>query len=108
MTITNLSSVGAVAQAAPKLAELKKATQQFESMFIKDMLKSMRKGFKETHFGEVPGREMYRDMLDDEMASKAAETGGVGIGQYLFDSTKNEILRQVTATQNSAPKRENR
>lgn len=99
MTIPNLSSMGVAIEAAPQLAELKKASEQFESMFIKDMLKTMRKSFKETHIGEVPGREMFRDMLDDTMATKASESGGVGIAQYLYDSTKNQVLRQVSANQ---------
>ena len=87
-------------QAAPKLAELKQATEQFESMFIKDLFKTMRQGHKETLFGKSPGKDNYQDMLDDKIATKTAEGTGVGIAHYLFNATKNNVLLQISSQNN--------
>ncbi len=93
-------SIGIGTQAAPKLAELKQATEQFESMFIKDLLKTMRQGQKDTLFGKTPGKDNYQDMLDDKIATKTSEGTGVGIAHYLYNATKNSVLLQISSKNN--------
>ena len=72
-------------------AALKKACLDFESYFMQIMFREMRK----TSFaGEngVPraGRSeaVFRDMLDEEYAKSAAETGGIGLAEMMYKNMK--------------------
>lgn len=72
-------------------AKLRKACQDFEAIFIKQMLTSMkntidRSGLSDGGFAE----EIYDDMLYDEYANKMAKTAGFGISDMLY--------RQLTST----------
>ncbi len=98
MIVNGLSQIRTAVENQAELQKLQKATQQFEAMFLKDLLKSMRKGVKETQFASVPGKEMFRDMLDETVATKASESGGVGIADYLFEAMKNQVIRSTVNT----------
>jgi flagellar protein FlgJ len=66
-----------------------KAAQQFESLLIHNMLKSMR---RTTMAEDTPNeRAMYDDMLDDHLATVMSEAGGFGVAEA--------IARQLRASQ---------
>ena len=70
----------------PKLLKLKKACQDFEAIFVKQMLKSMKGTVEKT--GLLDGgfaEEIYDDMLYDEYAKKMVKTAGFGIADTLYD-----------------------
>jgi len=65
-------------------AAAKKVAQEFETMFVGMMLKSMRETVgkdKLTNGGH--GEEVYRSMLDQEYAKSLTEHGGVGLTAML-------------------------
>ena len=71
--------------------KLRDATIDFETLFIKQMLNSMRKTVSKS--GLLDGgqaQEIFEDMLYDEYASKMAKTAGLGISDMMFQqlSTK--------------------
>ncbi len=64
-----------------ELGKLKKACSEFESIFMHQMLKEMRKTVNKTgmiHGGQA--EEIFADMLDQERA----KTMSIGIGDTLF------------------------
>lgn len=64
--------------------ELRKACEQFEAIFAKRLLGEMRKGVQETHFGDTPGAEIYRDMMDQAIADAMSKRGALGIADTLY------------------------
>jgi flagellar protein FlgJ len=65
--------------------ELRKACAEFESVFINQLLKTMRKGIPEG--GLLDGgyrEEMYTSLLDEQVARKIAHGQGIGLGEQLY------------------------
>lgn len=68
-----------------KSSRLYKVSQEFEAIFIKQMLNVMRKSVNKT--GLMDGgmaEEIFEDMLYDEYAQKMAETGSFGIANMIY------------------------
>jgi len=75
---------------------LREAAQQFESLFVSQLMKSMRATVPKSQlFGSGSGESMFREMLDQEFAGRVAESGGIGIGEMLY--------RQLSSNQKQAP-----
>ena len=75
---------------------LKKACQDFESIFVHMLLKSARN--TETDDGIIPkgnGTKIFEDMFDQEMAEKisTSDDGGIGIAKMLYEQMKVGINR---------------
>ena len=67
-----------------------KVGQQFESMFLSEMMNPMFAGIKaDKVFGGGHGEEMFRSMQVDEFAKGMTAQGGVGIAA----AVQREILR---------------
>lgn len=71
-------------------AEINKTAEEFEGMFLHEMLSCM---FEEQEtnqlFGGGAGEEAYKSMVVDEYAKLMAKTGGIGIASHV----KAEMLR---------------
>jgi flagellar protein FlgJ len=68
-----------------KSSRLYKVSQEFEAIFIKQMLNVMRKSVNKT--GLMDGgmaEEIFEDMLYDEYAQKMAESGSFGIADMIY------------------------
>jgi flagellar protein FlgJ len=71
-------------------AQAEAVAQQFERMFIAEMLQPMFAGMEtDGPFGGGQGEEVFRPMLLDQYADAVAKGGGVGIA----DAVLKEILR---------------
>lgn len=71
-------------------AEAEAVAQQFERMFIAEMLQPMFSGIEtDGPFGGGTGEDVFRPMLLDQYADAVAKAGGVGIA----DAVLKEILR---------------
>ena len=71
---------------AKELAALRHSCREFEAIYVNEMYKSMRKTVPE---GELFGKkgmaeEVYREMLDMEMARETASGDGMGIGKAMY------------------------
>ena len=76
--------------AAKTAAEAEKAAQEFEAVFVGQMLSAMFEGVKsDGPFGGGSGEEMFRSLMIDHYAKTIAGQGGFG----LADQVKREILR---------------
>lgn len=71
-------------------AQAEQIAQQFERMFITEMLQPMFSGIEtDGPFGGGQGEDVFRPMLLDQYADAVARGGGVGIA----DAVLKEILR---------------
>jgi len=79
-----------------KRKELKKISQDFESLFVGMMLKSMRATVQEdTVTGGGRAEQTYRELLDQEYAKAASKRGGRGIASMV----EKELLRRYEGVQ---------
>lgn len=72
---------------------LKKVCQEFESIFVNMMFKTMNEasGFDEGEDALIEksyGRGIFEDMKDEELAKKIAKGGGIGIGDMMYKQLK--------------------
>lgn len=83
---TDLSSVQAIRSIKDKGQALEKVAQQFESMMLRMMMKSMRAAnevFSEGNFLSSHETETYQGMLDDQLALSLSQGKGMGIAEVL-------------------------
>jgi Rod binding domain-containing protein len=82
-----------------------KAAEGMEAMFLDYMMNVMRKTVpKESMDLENTGTEVYRSMLDSEVAQKAARAGGIGLADqivaYLESQRYNSMQGQAVPQPN--------
>jgi Rod binding domain-containing protein len=67
--------------------KLRKAVQDFESLFMYKLLKSMRSTVPKS---DNPGfgMETMRDITDEQLAIYLARQGGIGLGEMMYQSLK--------------------
>ncbi len=65
--------------------ELKEACESFESYYVQQLFKEMRKTVPESGlFEKNNARELYTEMLDGEYAKIISEGQGIGVGKALY------------------------
>lgn len=82
----------AKAKAAAGTHELDKVAQDFEAVFLSQMLQHMFEGVSFNPLaegGKSPGDEIYKSMLLDEYGKILSRAGGIG----LADHVKREMLK---------------
>ena len=85
----NLAAVKRAADAHQPQA-LKQAAQQFESLFVSMVLKSMRQAnFKDPLFGSSQ-ENLYQDLYDDQIAAKISQSGGLGLADMLVQQLRRQ------------------
>lgn len=68
-----------------------RVAQEFESLFLQQMLGAMRKTIPEGGLTETShGREIFTEMLDAEMAKSASRQGGVGLADLIYRQLSGE------------------
>ena len=90
--------------------QVMKACQDFESIFITHLFKTMRNAYEDDSglFGKSMGGDFFRDVFEGEVARKVSATGGIGLADMLYKSMTR--YRQVvtegqieTSTARSSP-----
>lgn len=72
--------------------KLRESTREFETMYIYEMYKAMRKNVPEsTLFPQSSASKIFHEMLDMEMARKAAQGKGMGIGEAMYEQMKDKL-----------------
>lgn len=86
MTIPSINSLTAGAQkidteitATP---EQRKVAQQFEAIFLRQILNGLQKGV--SHGGDGSGSQLYRSMMVGSVADSASESGGIGLSEVIL------------------------
>jgi flagellar protein FlgJ len=77
------------------LKHLHTVAQQFESVFVNMLLKSMRAAVPQTSITggkQSPAESTFTEMLDEKRSESIAQTGSFGIAKILEDQLKNAVL----------------
>lgn len=82
-----LQQSGAGNEKGAREIKLRKAVQDFESLFMYKLLKSMRSTVPQSD-GPGFGMETMRDITDEQLAVYLARQGGIGLGEMLYQSLK--------------------
>ena len=73
-----------------------KAAQDFEAMFIHQMLKSMRNTVpKDEEMSN--GRRIFTEMLDEQIANTASRTGNFGLAQIIYKELAGQTAQNTPA-----------
>lgn len=82
-------------------AGLKKAAQQFEAIFLRQMISSMRSASLGEDLLGSSATDQFRDMADARTADSMAEKGSLGIAEMLM---RQFGAKDATAADPAAPK----
>lgn len=94
MRLNSVAQAAAAAErAAPKIAELKKATAGIEAMFVRQLLGEMQKGTQ--LFGEGQAGSVYGDLFTDALAKQVADRGSFGIATMMTKQATPKILAEA-------------
>lgn len=84
----------------PKRRQLKKACEQFEAIFAKELLGEMRKSTHQINLGgDQTGSEIYKDMMDQAIADAMAHQGALGIGKILYRQFEKALASSTDTPQ---------
>ena len=73
-------------------AKLREAANEFEAIFLQQMLKTMRKTSLESDFiKKSEGEKMFRSMLDEQYAILSAKSGRLGLGEMIFQQLRSNL-----------------
>lgn len=82
--------------------ELRKVSQQFEAVFISQMLKVMRETIEESGEGGF-GKSIYTELFDQEIAVSMARRGALGISDMVYKSLVEKIADSAPSSKETAP-----
>lgn len=90
---TDFSALTALRRDARKNPEaaLRKVAKEFESMYIRMMLKSMRKASLGDPLFDSDAGKMYRSMFDNQLAIDMSNHGGFGLAKMLMQQLQRYI-----------------
>ena len=75
-----------------KNIELEKACKDFETLFVKQMLDSMRKTVKKAEKSENnAGMDYFEDMLYDNYAKKMSSNANLGIARMMYQQLYRSV-----------------
>jgi Rod binding domain-containing protein len=70
-------------------AEIKKAAQDFEAIFMRMLFKQMRNTVEKSGLlGSSSTMEFFESMKDEQMADQLASAGGIGVGKIIYEKLK--------------------
>ena len=76
---------------------IRETAQQFESMFIEMMMKSMRESVEKSDLNESSAEDTFQGMFDKEVAHQMAKRGTVGIADMLVRDHEQRNAMRSTA-----------
>ena len=71
---------------------LEKSCRDFEALFLQSLFQSMRKTVPESKlFEENTSTDIYRDMLDMEIANKIAQQQSIGLAEQMYRQMERHL-----------------
>ena len=99
----NTDALDTVRESAESL-RLRRACQQFESLFVSYLLKSMRETTVQMGSGEEPtGGGLMNELMDEHLADAVTRNGGIGLGRMLEDSLTGGRARSPDSSPIGSP-----
>ncbi|MDA3955314.1 rod-binding protein [Oceanispirochaeta sp.] len=81
---------------ASEMKKLKEACNDFEAIFIKQMLDAMKKTINRSYLtNRNMGEEIFDDMLYDEYSKKMSGTAGLGIGNMMYQQLSRQLPSDI-------------
>ena len=101
---SQLESLKAEAQANPNAA-LEEVAQQFESLFMQMMLKSMRDATVKSDLLSSDQMDTYQTMADQQTALSLSQQGGIGLARVLVEQmqVRGQVSGDELSTESSTP-----
>lgn len=90
-----------------KEKKLREACEGFESIFIQNMWKEMRKTVNQTSFLHGKEEQFWQDMYDQELAKKMTEAGGIGLANMMYAQLSSHLTSASRTTAMMANPRPN-
>jgi flagellar protein FlgJ len=81
---------------------LRAAAQQFESMFLQEIMRTMRQATIKGDLLESHALETFEGMFDKEVAMQMAKRGGMGLADMLVQQMKKYLPAQAAAENGAA------
>lgn len=88
---TQLTTLRAEATKNPNAA-LEEVTLQFESIFLQQILKSMRDATVKSGLLDSSQMDTYQSMADQQLAVQLAEQGGIGLARMMVEQMQTRGL----------------
>ncbi len=75
---------------------LHKVSKQFESLFLQEMLKSMRKANKgfESSLTHSDSGDFYQEMYDKQIALNMANGNGLGLADVIYRQLSQQVVKK--------------
>ena len=86
---TQFTTLRAEAAKNPNAA-LEEVAAQFESIFLQQMLKSMRDATVKSDLFDSSQMDTYQGMADQQLALKLAEGGGIGLARMMVEQMQSK------------------
>ena len=100
MNLINLNPPPAASFSGKDRAELKKVAEEFEAVFIGQLLKVMRQTIEESGLeGGGFGKSIYTELFDQEIALNMARRGALGIGDIIYRNLADEDPESIGGMQ---------
>ncbi len=84
----------AAATIKPKLAELRKSTDQLQAMFVEELVKEMRKGAG-GEMSQMTGGDIYNGMINQTLSETISKQSDLGISDMLYGQLSKTAIQQV-------------
>jgi murein DD-endopeptidase MepM/ murein hydrolase activator NlpD len=89
------ATAGSARQSTPSTTQV---AEEFEALFLSHVLQVMRQSVTSGGlFEEAPGNDIYREMMDQEVARALAHQGGIGLAKQLNLQLKKSVEPSPTA-----------
>ncbi len=73
-------------------AKLREAANDFEAIFIQQMLKTMRKtSFESDLLPKSEGEKVFQSLLDEQYALFSAKSGSLGLSEMIYQQLKPKV-----------------
>ena len=81
-----------------KEKKLREACEGFESIFIQNMWKEMRKTVNQSTLLHGKEEQFWQDMYDQELAKKMTSAGGIGLAQMMYEQLSSHLTSASRST----------
>ncbi|MFN8139976.1 MAG: rod-binding protein [Fimbriimonadales bacterium] len=82
-----------------ELAKLKEASKGIEAVLLKDLVSKMRSSANNPLFGSGFETAIHDDMLNEAIANKLADAGGIGVASTVYKNMEQVLLRRSAAAE---------
>jgi flagellar protein FlgJ len=98
MQVSSVSATGSQSATAETKASLQKAAQQFEAVFLRQMIGAMRSASLAEGIDDSSATQQFRDMADARTADAMASKGAMGIAELLMKQFGDRVKDSTAST----------